>query len=263
MKNYHLLGEPEIVFQDRSVIIPDRSGLPKVYAPSVSFEQIRSEARIKYMRERRAKAKEMVSLWQGLERPTAVVVNPATYGGPDDDGVTSKEPAVILGILAKEIEVKKPYIVWFLPEQSEENPNSPIKVPSVETWLGGEGSLKDKIGEANKKLKDFFVEVTSLDESGRVIAGPILAIPADRGPSTIFENPRIDLTIGLARDLKIEESLRNPNSPECQVTLVLRLVPKPKNFYGPDSDPAQFSRSGGEKFELPSWRNEDTVAANP
>jgi hypothetical protein len=253
-----LVGCPtELPLRDNSALVQYiPPGKPKVTVVTVDIEKLMSEARIKYMRNRRAEAKKFVEYMKGLNRPTATVVNISTFGGKKDDHLKEGETASISGLVLSSINTKVVGgMAWFMPDYSEENPKSPIKVPSVETWLGGDGkTLKQRIENANKALKNYFVEVTVLDEKGHIVSGPHFVEPHDRGPSTEFEKPRADMFEKTCVDLGILDYANKPNCENHRVNLVMRLVPKSEVL---------FSESGGEEFQLPSWGSGASVASNP
>lgn len=222
-------AQTELTFKDESQSVEWDPHYPKVIAPTVSLKKLLSEARIKRMRLRRSAAIEFVASWRGLSRPTALVVNISTFAGPYDKGVGKNELGSIFKKKLRSIDPTKIRgMAWFMTDFSEENPNSPIKVPSVETWLGGGAkTLKERIANANKALgENYVVMVTSLDESGRVIAGPFEVILADRGPNTRFEKPRADAFWKTWNDLGVLDSTEHPNSDDHKVNLVVQIVHK-------------------------------------
>lgn len=250
----------ELSLRDNSVLVeyvpPVR---PKVTVVTQNRDELVSQARIKYMRVRRAAAKEFVASQQGLSRPTAIVVNLSKFAGSADKVVKKKETGSVSKKTLRLIDTKKVSgIAWFMPEFSEENPNSPIKVPSVEKWLGGDGkTLAQRIGNSNRALVNYFAMISVLDESGRLIAGPLPVEIHDRGPSTSFKNPRADAFHKTWADLGVLDATKYPNSDNHRVNLVVSLVPK-------NQVEQLTSESGGEKFILPSWDSqENTIASNP
>jgi len=212
-----------------------------------------SQVRIKRMCARRAAAKEFLEMQSGLCRPTAIVANITYFGGSNDKVVRSGEKGSVSGKRLRSVDTKSVRgMAWFMPNYSEENPNSPIKVPSVETWLGGEGkTLAQRIANANKELKNYFVELSVLDDKGYLVGGPLMVEIHDRGPSTSFDNPRVDGFWKTWNDLGILDNTKRPNSDSHKVNLVVRLVPK-----NPERKTI-VSKFSGERIELP------TSASNP
>lgn len=240
--------------------------LPKVVAPTADRDKLISEARIKYMRNRRAKAKEFVAFMRGLNRPVSMVVNISTFGGHKDTGVTKKETGSIIKVKLRSIDVKSVRgMAWWMPEFSDENPNSPIKVPSVETWLGkGAKTEKGRISNANMALLNYDAEITSLDENGRIIEGPLRVTLYDRGPNTRFDKERADAFEKTWSDLGVLDATVDPNSDDHKVNLVVRLVPK--EGYDITTEEMEFSSVSSEGIELPSWDSDEdktTIASNP
>lgn len=247
----------ESPLRDNSTLVEYVSpGLPSVQVVTVDRKKLLSDARIKYMRKRREEAKKFVDHMKSLNRPTAIVVNLTTFGSASDFKVGKNEKGSVSRVKLRTVNTKKVRgMAWFMPEYSEENPDSPIKVPSVETWLGGGAKTQEeRIANANKALANYVVEVTSLDESGRIIAGPMEVIPTDRGPNTRFKNPRADAYYKTWSDLGVIDKTLDPNSDDHKVTLVVSLIPKKS---------AEVTDGG---TALPSWNRVDdneTIASNP
>ncbi len=234
----------ELPLRDNSTLVKYVSpGLPNVQVVTVDRKKLLSEARIKYMRNRRATAKARVEEWSGVERPTAFDSNHSWFGGRYDlKGVSRNEEGSISKKRLRLEDHNDLYVAWFMPGMDQDNPDSPIKVPSVEKLLGGEfKSLKEQIEAANKKMPDYLVEITILDHMGWILEGPVYARPIDRGPNTGFKNHRVDTSFGVCKALNIEASLRDPNSDDCKVTFLIRLVHKDK------------VQDDGDEINLPSW----------
>jgi hypothetical protein len=249
------VAEPVGFVDTSKIVVYKNPGLPTItFENKVSREELMSQARIRYMLKRRAEAKKFVESQEGVGRPVVVKANITVFAGRPDRVVRRNEKGSVSGEILRNTDPNRIYTAWPLPGVNEDNIESPWKLPNVEEHFGrGSGSFKKRIEYANLELANYYAEFTYFCKK-TMQSKTVLAEIIDRGPSTRFELPRWDASRGLWRALGLEETLNgSPNRESDQVEFVVRLVPK---------STAVFSESGGEKFQLPSWDNETTVASN-
>jgi hypothetical protein len=163
-----------------------------------------------------------------VEKPSQVLVNITTFGGPNDPYMSYNEPLAVGKIkLARNLDPNNVYTAWPMPGINEDTPNS-LDIPNVEKCFGPEknswpaGSGDERVAAANKSLADYWAEISYTDPSGN--KKTVQAEIVDRGPK---DAGRWDASLGMWKALGLETIVnKDPKVDANKVALEVRLVPK-------------------------------------
>lgn len=218
-------AEESVIFKDESRVIESPvSTLPRVYTPKARLEDLIVQVREEKRLAEEVDCEKQAEMFSGIGKLVSINANITTFAGPKDWGVTPRETGSVSGRLLRKVNPEEIFVAWPMPSVHEGNPKSPFALPSVEEFFAEEDDdkLSEKIEQANLSLRDYFCEVTHVDESGN--EKTILARIEDRGPA---KATRFDASRGLWRALGLCEVLNgSPNSKENRVKLEVRLVHK-------------------------------------
>ena len=160
-----------------------------------------------------------------LEEVRKVKVNITSYGGPDDSTMGYNEPVSITGELARNLNPNDIYTAWPISKGEKEhdlNLQACLAPDSTDGSMEGEGTVNDSLRDS------LDVEISYTDSNG--VKKTVTARANDRGPG---DTNRWDASRGLWKALGLENVLDgNPNDPNNQVELEIRVVPRSQSCAG-------------------------------
>ncbi len=225
--------------------------LPKVETPTLSLDELVVEAREKRNLEEEKFCSEESKIWSDeLLRPREVTVNVSKFGGSWDRVVGPHERGSVAGNRLRSLNDKEDMYMAYPISGNHTG------LPNIEEYFGKSLSGKGRrIEEANKSLNDYLAEISHTDTEG--VTRTIRVRFEDRGPR---RKDCVDLSFAACKGLGLVSVVNgDPDSSKNQVTLNIRLVPKPDSEPASDSSETITSSVGGVgSFELPSWN----VASN-